>query len=76
MEQIPRLAKKYGLKVTAGAWLDKRKERNERELRNLVRTARTQSNVERVIVGNETHPARRLPPGRARRRSCARCASR
>jgi exo-beta-1,3-glucanase (GH17 family)/cellulose synthase/poly-beta-1,6-N-acetylglucosamine synthase-like glycosyltransferase len=54
MEQIPRLAKKYGLKVTAGAWLDKRTERNERELRNLVRTARTQSNVDRVIVGNET----------------------
>src|SRR5262245_27765537 len=45
MEQIPRLAKKYGLKVTAGAWLDTRKERNERELRNLVRTARTQGNV-------------------------------
>jgi exo-beta-1,3-glucanase (GH17 family)/cellulose synthase/poly-beta-1,6-N-acetylglucosamine synthase-like glycosyltransferase len=54
MEQIPRLAKKHGLKVTAGAWLDTRTERNERELRNLVRTARSQGNVERVIVGNET----------------------
>jgi exo-beta-1,3-glucanase (GH17 family)/glycosyltransferase involved in cell wall biosynthesis len=54
MEQIPHLAKKYGIKVTAGAWLDTRKERNERELRNVVRTARSQSNVERLIVGNET----------------------
>ena len=54
MEQIPALAKKYGLKVTAGAWLDTRTERNERELRNLVRNARNQSNIERVIVGNET----------------------
>lgn len=52
MEQIPALAKKYGLKVTAGAWLDTRTERNERELRNLVRNARNQSNIERVIVGN------------------------
>jgi exo-beta-1,3-glucanase (GH17 family)/cellulose synthase/poly-beta-1,6-N-acetylglucosamine synthase-like glycosyltransferase len=54
MEQIPALAKKYRLKVTAGAWLDTRKERNEQELRNLVRTARSQSNVERVIVANES----------------------
>jgi exo-beta-1,3-glucanase (GH17 family)/cellulose synthase/poly-beta-1,6-N-acetylglucosamine synthase-like glycosyltransferase len=54
MEQIPHLAKEYGLKVTAGAWLDTRKERNERELRNLVRTARANSNVERVIVANES----------------------
>jgi exo-beta-1,3-glucanase (GH17 family) len=61
MDQIPRLAKKYKLKVTAGAWLDSRKERNERELRNLVRTARAQSNVERLIVGNETIRAAILP---------------
>ncbi|MCC7258276.1 MAG: glycosyltransferase [Gammaproteobacteria bacterium] len=54
MEQIPRLAKRYGLKVTAGAWLDTRTERNQLELRNLVRTAHSQANVERLIVGNET----------------------
>jgi exo-beta-1,3-glucanase (GH17 family)/cellulose synthase/poly-beta-1,6-N-acetylglucosamine synthase-like glycosyltransferase len=54
MEKIPALAKKHRLKVTAGAWLDTRRERNEKELRNLLRTARTQSNVERLIVGNET----------------------
>ena len=54
MEQIPRLAKQHGLKVTAGAWLDTRTERNARELRNLVRNAHDQSSIERVIVGNET----------------------
>jgi exo-beta-1,3-glucanase (GH17 family)/cellulose synthase/poly-beta-1,6-N-acetylglucosamine synthase-like glycosyltransferase len=54
MEQIPRLAKAYGLKVTAGAWIDTRKDRNKKELRNLVRSARSNANVERVIVGNET----------------------
>jgi len=54
MEQIPALARKYGLRVTAGAWLDTRSERNEQELRNLVRNAHNQSNIERLIVGNET----------------------
>ncbi len=54
MENVPRLARKYGLRVTAGAWLDTRTERNRKELRNLVRIARSQSNVERLIAGNET----------------------
>ena len=54
MEQIPRLAKKYGLEVTAGAWLDTREERNRQELRNLVRLAHSQANIKRLIVGNES----------------------
>lgn len=54
MENIPQLARKYGLRVTAGAWLDTRTERNRKELRNLVRNARSQTNIERLIVGNET----------------------
>lgn len=54
IEQVPRIAKKYGLPVTAGAWLDSRKDRNDKEIRSLVRLARDNSNVERLIVGNES----------------------
>ncbi len=54
MEQVPALAAQYNLNVTAGAWLDRRYERNGRELINLIRNARTYHNIERVIVGNET----------------------
>ncbi len=48
-----RLAGMRGLRVTAGAWLDRRDENNERELAALVRLARANPNVDRVIVGNE-----------------------
>ncbi|UKL13078.1 glycosyltransferase [Dissulfurimicrobium hydrothermale] len=54
MEEVPRLAKKYGLTVTAGAWLDKRPANNEREIANLIRSAKKYDNIERVIVGNES----------------------
>lgn len=54
VEEVPRIAAQYGFRVTAGAWLDNRLERNEKELRNLIRNVRTYSNIERVIVGNES----------------------
>jgi exo-beta-1,3-glucanase (GH17 family)/cellulose synthase/poly-beta-1,6-N-acetylglucosamine synthase-like glycosyltransferase len=49
-----RLAGERGLRVTAGAWLDRRDERNEAELAALVRLARENPNVDRLMVGNET----------------------
>ncbi len=49
-----RLAGTRGLRVTAGAWLDRRDENNEREIAAVVRLARENPNVDRVIVGNET----------------------
>src|SRR5215510_2209473 len=49
-----RLAGLRGLRVTAGAWLDRREENNEREVAALVRLARENPNVDRVIVGNES----------------------
>ena len=49
-----RLAGMRGLRVTAGAWLDRRDENNEREIAALVRLARENPNVDRVIVGNES----------------------
>lgn len=50
---IPELAQKYGLKVTAGAWLDKDLAKNAREIASLVNGAQNHSNIKRVIVGNE-----------------------
>ncbi len=53
-EQIPALAAQHGIKVTAGAWLDRRSDRNEQEVRALIRNLRTYRNIDRAIVGNES----------------------
>ncbi len=50
---VPGVAQNYGLQVTQGAWLDRRLENNERELRALVGLVRAFPNIDRVIVGNE-----------------------
>lgn len=51
---VPRLAARYGMSVTAGAWLGTDKKANENEITALINSARVNRNVERVIVGNET----------------------
>jgi len=52
--EIPRLARAHGMNVTLGAWLDKDKERNEKEVTRVVELAKeSYRNVIRVIVGNE-----------------------
>ena len=51
--QIPRIAKFYGMRVMAGAWIEGRAERNERELAALFALARKNDNIERAIIGNE-----------------------
>jgi exo-beta-1,3-glucanase (GH17 family)/cellulose synthase/poly-beta-1,6-N-acetylglucosamine synthase-like glycosyltransferase len=53
-EMVPPIAVEFGLKVTVGAWIDKNKERNEREIRSALDLARHNSNVNAIIVGNET----------------------
>jgi exo-beta-1,3-glucanase (GH17 family)/cellulose synthase/poly-beta-1,6-N-acetylglucosamine synthase-like glycosyltransferase len=53
IEEVPDLAEKYGLKVTAGAWLDKHADRDEAELDNLVGMVRAHPNINQVLVGNE-----------------------
>jgi len=53
-ELIPPIAAEFGLKVTVGAWIDKDKERNEREIRSALDLARHNSNVNAIVVGNET----------------------
>src|SRR5262245_52467187 len=36
MDQIPKLANEFGLQVTAGAWLDGDRQKNDREIRHLI----------------------------------------
>ena len=53
-ELVPPIAAEFGLKVTVGAWIDKNKDRNEREIRSALDLARRNSNVNAIVVGNET----------------------
>jgi exo-beta-1,3-glucanase (GH17 family)/cellulose synthase/poly-beta-1,6-N-acetylglucosamine synthase-like glycosyltransferase len=53
-ELIPPIAAEFGLKVTVGAWIDKNSDRNEREIRSALELARRYSNVNAIVVGNET----------------------
>jgi len=50
---IAPLAKKHGMEVMAGAWLDRNPEKNERELDSLMDSVNRYDNIHRVIVGNE-----------------------
>jgi exo-beta-1,3-glucanase (GH17 family)/glycosyltransferase involved in cell wall biosynthesis len=53
-ELVPPIAAEFGLKVTVGVWIDKHQDRNEREIRSALELARHNSNVEAIVVGNET----------------------
>ena len=54
VELVPGIAAEFGLRVTIGAWIDKHKDRNEREIRSVIDLAKRHSNVNGIIVGNET----------------------
>ena len=51
--EIPAIAKKYGMTVTAGAWIARWKEGNDQQIKDLIVQANANANVVRVIVGNE-----------------------
>lgn len=51
-ELIPKVAKKHGLKTLVGAWLNDDLENNEKEINNLIATAKA-GYVDIVAVGNE-----------------------
>ena len=53
-ELVPPIAAEFGLKVTVGAWIDKNEARNDREIRSALELARHYSNVDAIVVGNET----------------------
>ncbi|MCC6776174.1 MAG: glycosyltransferase [Hyphomicrobiales bacterium] len=54
VEQVPAIAAELGLKVTLGIWIDKDEARNEREIQAAIALARRYSNVNAIVVGNET----------------------
>ncbi len=51
---MPGIASEFGLRATVGAWIDKDKDRNEREIRSVIDLARRHSNINGIFVGNET----------------------
>jgi exo-beta-1,3-glucanase (GH17 family)/cellulose synthase/poly-beta-1,6-N-acetylglucosamine synthase-like glycosyltransferase len=53
MEVIPGLAAAQGFDVVAGAWLDHRPERNEKEIKNLIANGQRYRAIRKIIVGNE-----------------------
>lgn len=53
-EVVPSIAGEFGMRVNVGAWLDKNKDRNDREIRSVIDLARRNSNVSGIVVGNET----------------------
>jgi exo-beta-1,3-glucanase (GH17 family)/cellulose synthase/poly-beta-1,6-N-acetylglucosamine synthase-like glycosyltransferase len=54
VELVPAIASEFGLKVTMGAWIGRDAERNEREVRSVIELARKNSNINGIVVGNET----------------------
>jgi exo-beta-1,3-glucanase (GH17 family)/cellulose synthase/poly-beta-1,6-N-acetylglucosamine synthase-like glycosyltransferase len=54
VELVPGIAAEFGLRVTIGAWIDKHNERNDREIASVIDLAKRHSNVDGIIVGNET----------------------
>src|SRR5487761_2414856 len=54
VELVPGIAQEFGLRVTIGAWIDKHDARNEREINSVIDLAKRHSNVNGIIVGNET----------------------
>jgi len=54
VELVPAIASEFGLRVTIGAWIDKHQDRNEREIASVIDLAKRNSNVNGIIVGNET----------------------
>src|SRR5256886_1222462 len=53
-ELVPEIAAEFGLKVTLGIWIDKNEARNEREIQAAIALARRYSNINAIVVGNET----------------------
>ena len=54
VELVPGIAAEFGLKVTVGIWIDKNEARNEREIQSALSLAKRYSNVNAIVVGNET----------------------
>jgi exo-beta-1,3-glucanase (GH17 family)/cellulose synthase/poly-beta-1,6-N-acetylglucosamine synthase-like glycosyltransferase len=53
-EMVPPIAAEFGLKVTVGAWMGRDPNQNDKEIVEALKLARRYSNVNAIIVGNET----------------------
>ncbi|MBV9348320.1 MAG: glycosyltransferase [Pseudolabrys sp.] len=53
VELVPAIANEFNLRVAIGAWVDKDKERNEREIRSVIDLAKKNPNINGIVVGNE-----------------------
>src|SRR5436190_24302855 len=53
-ELVPAIAAELGLNVTLGIWIDKNAARNEREIAAAMSLAKRYSNINAIVVGNET----------------------
>jgi exo-beta-1,3-glucanase (GH17 family)/cellulose synthase/poly-beta-1,6-N-acetylglucosamine synthase-like glycosyltransferase len=61
--EVPALARRHGMTVTIGAWLDADRERNALEVEQAIALARRHGNVTRIIIGNEVVLRGDLPRG-------------
>jgi cellulose synthase/poly-beta-1,6-N-acetylglucosamine synthase-like glycosyltransferase/exo-beta-1,3-glucanase (GH17 family) len=52
-EMVPAIARRHGLPVTAGAWVQGKPEIDDPELAGIVKLAQANPNVRRVLIGNE-----------------------
>ena len=50
---LPKIAAEYGLRITAGVWLDQNEVNNRREIEAIKAATRRRGPIERVIAGNE-----------------------
>lgn len=63
MQIVPGLARKYGLEVTASAWLGTKLTTNDKEVKALIEAANAYPDtIKRVIVGNEVLLRKDLTP--------------
>lgn len=60
--QLPALAARQGLRLTAGVWLSGRAQDDEREIRSVIEAVASNHSIERVIAGNETQLHGSLKP--------------
>jgi len=62
LEDIPKLAEEFGLRVTLGIWISPDLERNEREIQRAIEIANSSRSVVRVVVGNEALFRKEITP--------------
>ena len=59
VELVPGIASEFGLRVTAGAWIDKNKDRNEREIHSVIDLAEASQQHQRHHRRQRNHLPRR-----------------